>query len=328
MRQGATPFTSDARTWLLTCDIIVFTCSCASESKLSLHRVDLRDPHSGILREILQVEFPLPSPGAAAVRPVLRRGPAAFLVAHGHREVVAPDGERARVDVPVDGALADAEGIRRRDRGVVDAPPPVEGGHGHLVDGPGLPLCCVDPLSGRHRRVAVLPVRDPVQVVELAQAAPLPVRASVADVRRGREARARLPLEPRAGAAAASQAAAGAVPRAVRPSAQPVGPAAVAVYAGAEPSPVERPGRLLPVVHDFAFGGGARDAGLAPDLRERLALPDRGLRLEAQVVGEAPVSFLSDGHVGLLCLAARRDCRAGVKDAIFAGESGRFRLHD
>ena len=211
---------------------------------------------------------------------------------------------------------------------MVDAPPPVEGGRGHLVDGPGLPPGCVDPLSGRHRRVSVPFVRDPVQVVELAQAAPPPVRASVADVRRGREARARLPLEPRAGAPAAAQAAAGAVPRAVRPSAQPVGPAAVAVCAGAEPSPVERPGRLLPVVHDFASGGGARDAGLAPDLRERLALPDRGLRLEAQVVGEAPVSFLSDGHVGLLCLAAWRNCRAGVKDAIFAGESGRFRLQD
>lgn len=45
--------------------------------------------------------------------PCVPSGAIAFFVAHGHREVVAPDGEHACVDVFVDGAFADAEGVWR-----------------------------------------------------------------------------------------------------------------------------------------------------------------------------------------------------------------------
>ena len=65
------------------------------------------------------------------------------------------------------------------------------------------------------------------------------------------------------------------------------------MYAGVEPSPVEGLGRFQAVVHDLALASGTRDAELAFDLRERLALSNRCLELKAQIVGEVFVFFFS-----------------------------------
>ena len=279
----------------------------------ALHRVGLRDLHARVLGEEVLEGAPRASFRAVAVHLVLDGRAPALLVPDGHREVVALDGEDAPVDVVVYRVPADAERVRRGEHRVVDALSPVEGGHEDLVDGSELALGGVDALPGLHERPAVPLVRELVQVVELAQAAPRLVRASVADVRRGGEAGAALLLEARARALPAAQSAAGAPAGAVRAPAHPQGLASAAVDARVEPATVERLGRLHAAVHDLALDRRAGNPRLAPDLRERLAPAQGDFQRKALVVRQVLVLLLLDCHVGILSSLRRGGIAASAE---------------
>ena len=284
----------------------------------ALGGVDLRDLHAGVRGQEVLVVLPRAALRAVAVDLVRDGRPPALPVAHGHREVVPPDGQDAPVDVVVGGALAYPERRGRGDHRVVDALAPGEGGDEDLVDGPELALGGVDPLPRLHERPAVALVREPVQVVELAQAAALLVGAAVADVGRRVEARAALLLEARAQALAAPEAAVRAAARAARAPAHPGGVAPVAAGARVEPPPVEGLRGLHAAAHDLPLDGRSGDPRLAADLRERLALAQCGLQREAQVVRQVLVPLFPDCHVGILSSLRRGGIAVPVgKDAIF-----------
>ena len=130
----------------------------------ALHRVGLRDLHARVLGGEVLEGAPRASFRAVAVLLVLDGRAPALLVAHGHGEAVALDGEDAPVDVVACRVPADAERVRRGGHRVVDALPPVEGGHENLGDGPELALGEVDALPRLRQGPAVALVRELVCV--------------------------------------------------------------------------------------------------------------------------------------------------------------------
>ena len=292
----------------------------------ALDGVGLRHLHARVRGQEGEVVLPSAAFRAVAVH-LVRDGTApALLVAHGHGQVVALGGQDACVDVVVDGALAYPERRRGGDHGVVRALPSVERGGEGLVDGPELALGEVDALPRLRQGPAVALVRNLVQVVELAQAAALLVGAAVADVERRGEARAALLLEARARAPAAPDAAARAAPRAARPPAQARRAAFVAVDARVESVPVERLGGLHAAVHYLPLDRRAGNPRLAPDLRERLALPQGGFQRKAQVVRQVLVLLLLDCHVGILSSLRRGGIAAPARRMPFPARRGKWAL--
>lgn len=161
---------------------------------------------------------------------------------------------------------------------MVDTLPPGECGDEGLVEGPELALGEVDAPPGLRQRPAVALVRDPVQVVLLAQLAV----------------------------------------RLVRAPAHPGGVAPVAAGARVEPPPAGRLRGLHASARDLPPDRRAGDPRLAADLRERLALAQRGFQRKALVVRQVLVPLLPDCHVGILSSLRRGGIAAPCgKDAIF-----------
>ena len=115
-----------------------------------------------------------------------------------------------------------------------------------------------------------------------------------------------------------AEARARAAARAARAPAHPGGVAPVAAGARVEPPPVEGLRGLHAAAQDLPLDGRAGYPRLAADLRERLALAQRGFQREAQVVRQVLVLLLLDCHLGILSSLRRGVIAVPVgKDAIF-----------